>query len=338
MRRRTVLLGALAVGALAGAGGAWAAFQRDIAEARAATHGRSSLFQSRFGVMEYAEAGEGAPVLMVHGTGGGFDQGLAMSRPLARGWRVIAPSRFGYLRSTFPAEPSSEHQADAFVDLLDHLGIARAPIIGGSAGALSAIAFAIRHPTRCSGLVALVPAAYAPGRPPVTPPTPMAQAIIEHALKSDFLFWLGLTLNEDAMIAALLATDPALVHAAGGVEQTRVRGILRSILPVSDRARGLLSDGQLAYTPAPMPLERITAPTLAISFEDDRFQTLAAARHIAATVPGAQLISYPRGGHVWVGHEPAVFTAIDGFLRRAPGSILTAPGVTPVTSPRPGAG
>ena len=49
--------------------------------------------------------------------------------------KLTFEERFGYLRSDFPDDPSSESQADAFVDLLDHLGIERVPIIGGSAGA-----------------------------------------------------------------------------------------------------------------------------------------------------------------------------------------------------------
>jgi pimeloyl-ACP methyl ester carboxylesterase len=65
-----------------------------------------------------------------------------------------------------------------------------------------------------------------------------------------------------------------------------------------------------------MDLGRITAPTLALSLADDRFDTLAAARHIAATVPDARLVSYPTGGHVWVGHDAEVFAEIDRFLRR----------------------
>jgi pimeloyl-ACP methyl ester carboxylesterase len=305
------------VAALASAG-AGRAFYVDVAQARARTTGRSTTFQSRFGAMEYAEAGAGPPVLMVHGTGGGFDQGLDFAQPLsAGGWRVIAPSRFGYLRSAMPPDATPALQADAFVDLLDHLGIDRAPVIGGSAGALSAIAFAIRHPERCSALVAMVPAAYAPGRPPVDPPNALAQAIIDYALKSDLLFWAGMKLGEDAMIGALLATDPALVRAAAPTERERVRAILRHILPVSDRAEGFRMDARFAYNPAPMPLERIVAPTLALSLDDDRFQTLAAARHIAETVPGARLVSFPTGGHVWVNREDEVFAAVDAFLKEA---------------------
>lgn len=275
--------------------------------------------RSQFGDLEYATEGAGPPVLMSHGTGGGFDQGLDFARPLSvAGWRVIAPSRFGYLRSDFPVEATSEHQADAFADLLDHLNIDRCAICGGSAGALSAMQFAIRHPDRCHALVTLVPAAYAPGRPPVRPPNPLAKAIIEYGLRSDFLFWAGMSLNEDAMIAALLATEPALVAQASPDEQARVRAILHNILPVSARAQGLLNDARLAGDPTAMPLERISAPTLAVSLEDDRFETLAAARHIAASVPGATLVTYPSGGHVWVGRNLAVFTEVGRFLSRLP--------------------
>jgi pimeloyl-ACP methyl ester carboxylesterase len=276
------------------------------------------VFESRFGAMEYAVDGAGPPVLMVHGTGGGFDQGLVLAEAVVgAGRRSVAPSRFGYLRSDFPDDPSSENQADAFVDLLDHLGIDRAAAIGVSAGALSAMAFAIRHPDRCAALVAMVPAAFAPDRPPPRPPNALAEAIIGYGLRSDFLFWLGMTLGEDAMIGTLLATDPALVHRAEPAEQARVRAILRDILPVSDRARGLLNDGRLAGAPEPMALETIRVPTLALSFADDRFETLAAARHIAATVPGARLVSWPTGGHVWVGRNREVSAAVDGFLAQA---------------------
>ena len=101
-----------------------------------------------------------------------------------------------------------------------------------------------------------------------------------------------------------------------GVIEARVRAILHDILPVSDRARGLLNDGKLAGSPEPMALGTIRAPTLALSLADDRFETLDAARHIAASVPGAQLVSFPSGGHVWVGRNEEVFAAVEGFLAR----------------------
>ncbi len=313
-RRTLIALGLAGVAALGGAF-AWARFRRDLAAARARVATGSALVDTRHGVMEFAEEGEGAPVLMIHGTGGGFDQGVRFGRRLTAGFRTIAPSRFGYLRSAMPADASPEAQADAFVDLLDALDIDRVAVIGGSAGALSAIAFAIRHPGRCSGLIALVPATYAPGRSLALPPGALTEFIITEGLRSDFLYWLGFRTAERAMVGALLATDPALVDTASPSDRARAHAILRDILPISARADGLLNDARISGDPPSMALHEIRAPTLAIATEDDRFHTFAAAQFIADEVPGARLVSWPTGGHLWIGHEPEVVAEVQAFLR-----------------------
>lgn len=313
----TLLAGGAAMAVGAGTIGSFYSSAMRQARQRVAAVG-GTVIESRFGALEYAEAGSGLPVLMIHGSGGGCDQGLLFARPLASaGFRLIAPSRFGYLRSAFPDDPSSENQADAFVDLLDHLGLDRVAVIGGSAGALSAIAFAIRHPRRCSALVAMVPAAYAPNRPPARPWGALEARVAEAALRSDFLFWSAIAGIPDTMIGAILATDPRLLATASPQDRARVEEVLRSILPVSTRAQGLMNDMRLAGNPPPMALEDIAAPTLAVSLEDDRYLTADAARHMAASVPGAELIVYPSGGHVWIGHDAEMFQAIGGFIRRA---------------------
>lgn len=318
MRRRTVLGGLLGAAVLAAVPVGLAA-RRDLSAARArVADPRARAIASRAGAMQYADAGKGPPVLVLHGTGGGFDQGLALAAPLiGHGWRLIAPSRFGYLGSDMPPDASSEAQADALVDLLDALDIARLPVLGGSAGAMPALAFALRYPDRCSALVALVPAVYAPGRSNGAAPPPAGLWAMQVALRSDLLFWAALKLAPGRMTGSLLATDPALVAAASPTEQARVRSLRDGLLPVSARARGLMNDALLAGHPAPMELGRITVPTLAIACADDRFDTLTGARHIVAEVPGARLVSYPTGGHVMVGRTEAIFAEIDGFLRAA---------------------
>jgi pimeloyl-ACP methyl ester carboxylesterase len=319
MLTRRTLFALAAGGTAAGLAAAWLhrGYSQALDAARARIAGyRATTINSRFGPLQYAEAGTGVPVLMIHGSGGGCDQGLLFAAPLVElGMRVISPSRFGYLGSAFPADPSSENQADAFVDLLDALDVDRIAVIGGSAGALSAIAFAIRHRDRCSALIPVVPATYVPDRPSARPWSPGQQHVVEAALGSDFLFWAAISAMPEMMIGSVLATDPALLAAASADERSRVQAILDAILPVSERAQGLLNDMRLAGDPQPMPLERITAPTLAISVEDDRYLTADAARHIAASVPGARLLLYPTGGHVWIGHNAEMFTAIRGFLK-----------------------
>jgi hypothetical protein len=139
--RRQWFLG-VGASALIGGGYVWSRFRRAVEAADRRIGGYSSTITTPFGTLEYAIAGSGPPLLMIHGTGGGFDQGLRFAAALERlGHRIIAPSRFGYLRSHFPADPSLANQADALSALLDHLAIDRLAVAGGSAGALSATAF-----------------------------------------------------------------------------------------------------------------------------------------------------------------------------------------------------
>lgn len=98
----------------------------------------SVMITTRCGPIEYQEAAAGTPLLMVHGSGGGHDQGMAFAGNLAQqGVRVIAMSRFGYLRTPMPADESPAAQADAHVCLLNALGIARAAVMTALAPTLA---------------------------------------------------------------------------------------------------------------------------------------------------------------------------------------------------------
>lgn len=311
--RRQWLLGAGAV-ALLGGGYVRSRFRGALRAAEQRVAGRSSTIRTQFGTLEYAAAGFGSPLLMIHGTGGGFDQGLRFASLLMQGGhQIIAPSRFGYLRSDFPADPSLANQADAFVTLLDHLGIDRLPVIGGSAGALSATEFALRHPDRCSALVLLVPAANVSGSDPVEM-SGLQEKTVRALLNSDLMYWSALEVAPQSLIGTLLATDPNLLSRVSPSERRRAFAILSDIMPIQARAKGMLNDARQAGNPAKMDFSRLTMPLLVISAEDDRFGTAATARRIAQIVPHAELTILPDGGHIWLGHDEAVAARIEAFL------------------------
>ena len=183
--------------------------------ARAHAAQDSVLLQTRCGPIEYQEAGTGVPLLAVHGSGGGHDQGMAFAGALAtQGIRVIAMSRFGYLRTPMPADASAAAQADAHVCLLDALGIRQAAVMGGSAGAPSALQMAIRHPERVSALVLLVPLTYKPAtQADSAPPMPAwVESTMMQMIGSDFLFWAALHVARDQVIKVVLATPPEFGH------------------------------------------------------------------------------------------------------------------------------
>lgn len=310
----------IALGAVvAGLSAATYVYQRDIQQARDRVASGSRIAQTPCGPIEYAVAGDGPPVLVVHGAGGGFDQGLDFGVSLVeRGFRVVAMSRFGYLRTPLPADASPAAQADAHACLLDALGIERIAVAGASAGAPSSMQFALRHPKRISALVLLVPAAYVPrpgGAPPVTTPRG-TEFLIDMGLRSDFLFWAASRLARRTVIRAVLATPPAVVDTASPEEQTRVQQMLDRILPISQRRLGLLNEAAVIPVIPRYALERINVPTLTISVADDLFGTYDVARYTAEQIRGARFIGYPSGGHLWVGHQQDVSDEIARFLKR----------------------
>jgi 2-hydroxy-6-oxonona-2,4-dienedioate hydrolase len=316
VRRAVSLFVGLLVAGLFGL--AYISYQREIRHARERVSTGSHIVQTPCGPIEYTRAGNGPPVLVVHGAGGGYDQGLEFGEPLVHsGFGIIAMSRFGYLRTPLPPDASASAQADAHACLLDALEIRRAAVVGASAGAPSAMQLALWHPDRCRALVLLVPAAYVPrpgGAPPMQTPAG-TEFLFETALKSDFLFWAATRLARSTVIRAILATPPAVVADASADEQARVGQILEHILPVSRRRLGLLNDAAVTASLPRYELERITTPTLVISLADDLFGTFDGARYTAEHVPGARFIGYPSGGHVWLGHQQEVMSEIAAFLR-----------------------
>ena len=323
MKRKPVfaVLALTAAVVLAAALGLRSRFERDLALAAERAAQGSTLVDTRCGPIEVQQAGAGTPLLLIHGSGGGHDQGMAWARPLVQhGVRVIAMSRFGYLRTPRPADASPEAQADAHVCLLDALGIGRAAVMGVSAGGPSAMQLAIRHPERVSALVLVVPIAYKPGTvadsaPPVSDDK---DALLLRLLGSDFLFWSALRVARGPLLRHVLATPPEQVAAASDAERARVHDLAERILPVSSRATGLRDDTRLGKGLGPYALESIGVPTLVVSARDDGFGTYAAAQYTASRIPGARFLGFDEGGHLLVGHDAAVRDELVTLLGGAP--------------------
>jgi len=117
----------------------------------------STIVDTKLGKVEYVDHGGGPPVLFVHGSPGGCDQGAVMTEFLvARGFRSISISRPGYLRTPLDdrvAEP--DQQADLEVALMDELGIDSFGVMCWSGGGPSSYRLASKYPDRVSALVTL---------------------------------------------------------------------------------------------------------------------------------------------------------------------------------------
>jgi 2-hydroxy-6-oxonona-2,4-dienedioate hydrolase len=311
--RLLAFTGAIAAGA---ATMAYTAYQNDIKAARRRVETDRRLIDGTDGPIELAESGDGPAVLLIHGAGGGFDQGLDLGRAfLGDGYRVIAPSRFGYLGTPLPADASPEAQSDAHVRLLDALQLDSVPVIGVSAGAPSAMQLCLRHPERCSALVLIVPLAYMPQRATAATPSAFFEVVLNAIASSDFLFWAATKAARLTLLKTILGTPVQDYWRATIDERRSIDEMLRGILPISRRAAGIRNDSVVSSTLTRYQLEDIRVPALVISAADDLYGTCERGRYTAEQIPDGKFLEFSTGGHLLVGHEAEVRSQITSFLK-----------------------
>lgn len=145
----------------------------------------SQVVVTAFDDVKYAIRGSGPPVLLVHGAGGEYGQGLIIGETfVGDGYCFIAPSRFGYLRSFIPQDGSPAAQADAYAALLDRLGIGRVAAVAFSDGGPSALQLALPHADRTAAPVMISPKSRTP-----PPTTALQDLVFERIFRSDYLYW-----------------------------------------------------------------------------------------------------------------------------------------------------
>jgi pimeloyl-ACP methyl ester carboxylesterase len=293
---------------------AYSAYRKDLTLARQRVDGKRQFIKTADSTIEFAESGNGPAILVIHGAGGGFDQGLDLGHEFfGDDFRIIAPSRFGYLGTPLPFDASPQAQADAHVRVLDALHIDRVPVVGVSAGAPSALQLALKYPDRCSALLLIVPLVYAPKH--ATPSRPLS-AWLNAIMRSDFVFWSTTRVAHSFSLKTILGTPIEVYRKASDVDRRRLDDMLRTILPVSRRADGINNDGIVADSLMPSNLASLHVPTLIISAEDCLYGTCEPSRFTASQIPRAKFVSFPTGGHLLTGHSTEVKAHIAEFLQK----------------------
>jgi pimeloyl-ACP methyl ester carboxylesterase len=104
--------------------------------------------------LRYLAAGEGEPLMLVHGLGGAAANWLALAPLLLATRRLLVPELPGHGGSSaLPAAPSLNAYADRLGIVLEQEGIASAGVVGHSLGGAIALRLSIRRPDAVSALV-----------------------------------------------------------------------------------------------------------------------------------------------------------------------------------------
>ena len=288
-------------------------YLRDMRVLQARLQAGASTVETVFGPVAYAAGGAGAPVLAIHGAGGGHDQGRLLAEaflPNGTGW--IAPSRFGYPGSSLPADPSTAAQADAFAQMLDALGLDRVTVAAMSGGAPPALQFALRHPERTQALVLLSLAPYAP-LTAEEQELPIPIWLYDALFATDLPLWAILRLSPRAL-APVFDARPELTAQMTATEAAFLDAMIAAFLPVTQRRAGLANESAAIDLADPIDPSQVRAPALVVHAADDRLTPVATALFTTEGIPGAEVLILETGGHLLLGHHDEVRQRIAVFL------------------------
>jgi pimeloyl-ACP methyl ester carboxylesterase len=271
-------------------------------------HGPDSI-ATPHGAMRYVEDGAGAPLLFVHGSPGGCDQGRLMGAFLAaRGFRVISPSRPGYHGSPLSDENATPRaQAEMELALMDSLGVDRFALACWSGGGPSSYTLAARNPGRVTSMAAIAA---------VSGPYHWEHPHEESMLSGRFGAWLMKELSRHApreVVKQMVASEgdldkddrKKLVEQIWDDDAKRewALGLMASI--TGDRHDGLRNDQQQFPEIGELALASISAPSLLVHATTDADVPVAHSEHAAATIPGADFVRLDGGTHVSVWTDPS---------------------------------
>ncbi|MFP5331933.1 MAG: alpha/beta fold hydrolase [Acidimicrobiia bacterium] len=267
------------------------------------------------------EAGEGHPLVMIHGTG---NSGLFLLPLVERleGVRAIVVDRPGFGLSD-PRPSSRKHfKADAvdWIDgVLDELGLDRTSLLGHSMGGLWSVWYACGRPRRVTKLVVL---GAAPGLPGTRAPLPFRLMALpgvgrllqrQHATPASVLKFAGFVGERDALAGQPELLDLQVASTNDPVTKNSVRTEVQALIP----PRALLSPSTFR-SPIRVQrsdLERITAPTLIVWGDREPVGSTDTADRLSKAIPDSRLEVVPGGHAPWLGEAPRVADIVSDFLR-----------------------
>lgn len=265
------------------------------------------------GLVEYDLYGTKGPVVLsLHGGLGGADQGRLFASWLqGDGFRLLSPSRPGYLGTPLASGKTLAEQADLFAALLDTLHIEKVGILSTSAGGPVAYTFAARYPERVWGLVSIddvsrhdpdkssgsvMQAAFmnSIGQKLVMLTADISlQSIVSGTLDETSHF----TSEQKAQRIAYIMNTPKM--------RTFFKAMLTTTFPYSQRTAGTDNDAAQTRAMQPLPFARIKASSFIIHGTLDGDVPFDDGVYASEHIPGAQHYWMMNSDHLgfWLGPD-----------------------------------
>jgi pimeloyl-ACP methyl ester carboxylesterase len=286
-------------------------YSRGMKAAREHLQADSKILNTDQGSIEYTVKGEGTPVLMLHGAGGGYDQGLwAGKLYLGDGYQFISVSRYGYLRSPSPKDPSIKTQAALYNALLDRLNIKKVVVVGISAGGPSATQFANDYPDKTSALILLsaVSEAEAPGDKPA-----FYVKIIHLIQQSDYAYWVFAKFMQPTILN-LMGVPPEVYRNFTATQKEMAQEMLDIMHPMTQRYKGTVIDGEMIQREE-VSTDHLSAPALIVHAKDDALVSYHHAEDAHKRIKQSRLIFFNTGGHAMLSQMDKVRQCTKEFLK-----------------------
>jgi pimeloyl-ACP methyl ester carboxylesterase len=247
------------------------------------------------GVLRYHEAGEGPPLLLLHGSGPGVTgwrnfRGILAT--FARHFRCLIVEFPGFgVSDDFGGHPMLTAN-DAVVTFVEALGLDSVDIIGNSMGGGVGINYAIRHPSKVRRLVTIGGIGTNIFTPGPSEGIRLLQEFTENPTRQRLIDWLHSMVYDPSLVTDelieerwALATDPPTLESARRMYGKAAFAAMMSAVRNSD---------------APLPwamMHKVQAPTLLTWGRDDRVSPLDMALIPMRMIPNAELHVFPNCGH-----------------------------------------
>lgn len=265
------------------------------------------IAETAMGPIEYdVTEGDGPVVLSIHGGIGGCDQARVLAGWVdAERYRILSPSRPGYLGTPLEVGPSMEQQADALMALLDTLGIEKVAVVGASAGGPPAYLTAIRHPDRVAGLIAIDCISGFYDMPETA--GPITQAIFLSDLGQKFMQkvseWRpGLVLQSLFQSESLYTKDQMKEHIDYVLNDERAMQFMAAFMatmsPYGPRRAGTENDMEQSRQFTHLDVDRIACPTLVLHGTHDADVKFYDGVYAYEHIPGAERFWIEEGSHL----------------------------------------